>query len=130
MPVMRLMGNWVLVRPLRAIGVVKPAVAPSKSRTVMAPSVPRRNRSPGRVPTPGLGDRGAAGQGHEGDAAVVLVAADVVGVAADPEALGGGDQGEGADAAVPAGVPGQGQAVDRVEGGGALAGDRARSEER
>jgi hypothetical protein len=56
---------------------------------------------------------------------VVLVAADAVGVAADPEALGGGDQGEGADAAVTAGVPGQGQAVDRVEGGDALAGDRA-----
>jgi hypothetical protein len=41
----------VLVRPLRAIGEVNPAVAPSKSRTVMVPSVPRRNRSPGRVPT-------------------------------------------------------------------------------
>jgi hypothetical protein len=32
------MGNWVLVRPSRAIGVVKPAVVPSKSRTVMGPS--------------------------------------------------------------------------------------------
>jgi hypothetical protein len=28
----------LVVRPLRAIGVVKPAVAPSKSRTVMVPS--------------------------------------------------------------------------------------------
>jgi hypothetical protein len=41
---MRLMGNWVLVRLLRAIGVVKPAVEPSKSRTVMVPSVRPRWR--------------------------------------------------------------------------------------
>ena len=38
MPVMRLIGNWVLVRPLSGTGVVKPAVLPSKSRTVMVPS--------------------------------------------------------------------------------------------
>src|SRR5215213_7664077 len=76
---------------------------------------------------PGLGDRDAAGQGHEGDLGVVLVAADAVGVAADPQALGGGHEREGANAAVAARVPGQGQAVDRVEGGDALAGDRARA---
>src|SRR5215208_3792706 len=81
----------------------------------------------GESADPGLGDRDAAGQGHEGDLGVVLVAADAVGVAADPEALGGGDEGEGAHAAVTPGVPGQGQAVDRVEGGDALAGDRARA---
>ena len=39
-----------------------------------------------------LGHLGAAGKRHEGDAAVVPVAADAFGVAADPEALGGGDQ--------------------------------------
>jgi hypothetical protein len=55
----------------------------------------------------------------------MLVTADALGVAADPEALGGGHEGEDADAAVASRVPGQGQAVDRVEGGDALAGDRA-----
>jgi hypothetical protein len=40
---------------------------------------------------------------------VVLVAADAVGVAADPQALAGGDEGERAHAAVAAGVPGQGR---------------------
>jgi hypothetical protein len=35
---MRLTGNWVLVRPLRASGVAGPAVVPSKLRTVMVPS--------------------------------------------------------------------------------------------
>ena len=110
----------MLVRPLRAIGVVNLAVAPSKSRTVMVPSAwpvqrrPLTTKSPsgwstsrsrwspwtgrpgwcrrrrgghgavgaeqaeqvgGQGPDPGLpGNRGAAGQGHEGDAAVVLVA--------------------------------------------------------
>jgi hypothetical protein len=39
------------------------------------------------------------------------VAADAVGVAADPEALVATDQGEGADAAVAAGVPGQGRTL-------------------
>src|SRR5215217_2686164 len=149
MPVMRLIGNWVLVRPLRLSAVVKPAVVPSKSRTVdQSTPVVTVDGAPRLVPSkaaghgvvgadaeqvagegadPGLGDRGAAGQGHEGDLGVVLVAADAVGVAADPEALGGGDEGEGAHAAVTPGVPGQGQAVDRVEGGDALAGDRARA---
>jgi hypothetical protein len=56
---------------------------------------------------------------------VALVAADALGVAADPETLGGGHEGEDAHAAVTSRVPGQGQAVDRVEGGDALAGDRA-----
>ena len=59
---------------------------------------------------------------------MVLVAADALGVAADPEALGGGHQREHAHAAVASRVPGQGQAVDRVEGGDALAGDRARAD--
>jgi hypothetical protein len=56
---------------------------------------------------------------------VVLVAADALGVAADPQALGGGHEGEHAHDAVAPRVSGQGQAVDRVGGGDALAGDRA-----
>ena len=82
------------------------------------------NRSFGRVAGLTVGWGCPPVERDEGDAAVGL-AGELGGVAADPQAGGGGEQGLGAGAAGAAGVPGQRQAVDRVECGDAFAGHGA-----
>ncbi|GAT68120.1 hypothetical protein PS9374_03781 [Planomonospora sphaerica] len=69
-----------------------------------------------------LHDR-AARQREHGQSGVVLPVADAVGVAADPQPLRGRGQVEHADPERPGRVPGQRDAVDRVEGREARPGD-------
>ena len=100
----------------------RPAVAGARRRRVRWAT----NRSLGSAAAAHVRDRGAAGQGHERDPSVPL-AADLRGVAADPEPLAGREHRLGAHAAGAARVPRQRQAVDRVEGGDALARHGARA---
>ncbi len=121
-------GPW-LRRPPRPEPPEAPSAAPSKAR-LTSPAGPTVMRSAGSPTGAGGGRRRPAGQREEGQLLVELAAsqpgrrptAGLVGVAPDPQPVGGGGDGPRALAPVPAGVPGQGEAAGRVEGGDALPG--------